>query len=154
MNSVYIWYKLFMYNKWQNSFLWSLSFIHWIQMPLFAHSVSGSQVLWALVQHTVPFYTHTYILCKHWRRQRVICARREKKNPPILQLGPSRGNTWAIIISITFSLSIRVWHSVSVRLICALMYLLFNPVTLQVPIYKFSRLIFMHLLKELVERLW
>jgi len=76
----------------------------------------------------------------------------EKKTLPILWLGPSHGNARAII-SITFSLSIRVWQGVSVRLICPLMYLLFNPVALQVPIYKFSRLIFMHLLKELVKRI-
>ena len=31
-NSVCIWYKVFEYKKWQNSFLWSLSFTHWIQM--------------------------------------------------------------------------------------------------------------------------
>ena len=33
-NRVCIWYKVFAYSKWQNLFLWSLSFIHRIQMPL------------------------------------------------------------------------------------------------------------------------
>ena len=33
-NRVCIWHKVFAYNKWQNLFLWSLSFIHRIQMPL------------------------------------------------------------------------------------------------------------------------